>query len=160
PALAAGALFPLLYAAARPAPRSLLVAVSALLWGVCLAAGIAVLATNSLTDLVRFSPDAGLVVSVEKLEPVGQLLLHPLTIRLVGVFVVGCVLVERRAPTAPEFPAGAFLGVFTVIGTTLLTGLVLLADGAERWGTFVSLVFLAHLPLALLEGLILGMTVS
>src|SRR5262245_12046063 len=43
PALAAGALFPLLHAAVRPAPRSLVVAAGALLWGVCLAAGVAVL---------------------------------------------------------------------------------------------------------------------
>jgi hypothetical protein len=50
--------------------------------------------------------------------------------------------------------------VGAVLGTTALTGLVLLADGAEKWGLFVDLVFAAHLPLAVLEGLVLGCVVS
>jgi hypothetical protein len=47
-----------------------------------------------------------------------------------------------------------------VLATLLLLGAVLVLDGAEKWGTFVSLVFVVHLPLALLEGVLVGMTVS
>src|SRR5262249_26983839 len=35
-----------------------------------------------------------------------------------------------------------------------------LADGADRWRTFVNVVFLAHLPLAGLEGVVLGCVVT
>src|SRR5262245_34754774 len=70
PALAAAALFPLLLAATRrPLPRALLVAGSAFVWGGCLAFAAAALATNPWRDLVRFSPEAGLVVSAENLSP-------------------------------------------------------------------------------------------
>jgi cobalt/nickel transport system permease protein len=100
------------------------------------------------------------MLSAENLAPAVRLIRHPVTLAALAGLAGAAVLVERRMENAPEFPLGAFLGVVCVLGTTLLTGLVLLADGAERWGTFVSVVFLAHLPLALIEGLILGCTVG
>jgi cobalt/nickel transport system permease protein len=162
PALLAAALFPLLHLATAGRYRWLraaLVAAAAVVWGGCLIFAAAVLWTNPWADLVRFS-QAGLMLSAENLAPAVRLTLHPLTLAGLAAFAGAAVLAERRMENAPEFPLGAFLGVVCVLGTTLLTGLVLLADGAERWGTFVSVVFLAHLPLALLEGLILGCTVG
>jgi hypothetical protein len=61
---------------------------------------------------------------------------------------------------APEFPLGLLVGVLSVLGTAALAGLVLLAAGADDWHTVVNLVFLAHVPLAALEGLILGCVVG
>ena len=46
-----------------------------------------------------------------------------------------------------------------VLGTLLLAGGVLLTSG-EDWGTFVNVVFVAHLPLALLEAGIVGLMVG
>jgi hypothetical protein len=109
---------------------------------------------------VRWSSGAGVVVAIDNLVPVWEALGHPATLAGLAVFALACVLVERRLRTAPEFALGVLLGVLSVLATTLLTGLVLLADGAERWGTFVSAVFVVHLPIALLEGLILGCTVG
>lgn len=64
------------------------------------------------------------------------------------------------AEQRPEFPAGAVVGALSVLSTTALAGVVLIADGADRWSTFATGVFLVHVPLALLEGLIVGVTVS
>jgi cobalt/nickel transport system permease protein len=163
PALLAGALFPVLHALAHgrhPAFRALLVMASAVLWGSCLVFACALLLTNPWHDLLRWSDSAGVVVAVESLTPALNALRHPATLVGIAVFALACVQVERRLRSAPEFALGVFLGVLSVLATTLLAGLVLLADGADRWGTFVSAVFLAHLPIALLEGVILGCTVS
>lgn len=163
PALASALLFPPLLAVTRshhPGPRSLLVAVSVLVWGGCLVLGVAVLATNPWRDLIRYTKGAGLVVSVDNLAPALAILLHPATGAGLGLLAVVLAWLERRMGNAPEFPAGACIGGLAVLGTTLLVGLILLADGAERWGTFASAVFLAHVPLALIEGLILGVTVG
>jgi cobalt/nickel transport system permease protein len=163
PALAAAALFPVLHLATSGRhswARGVLVAAAAVVWGGCLVFAAAVLWTNPWADLIRFSSQAGLVLSPENLGPAGQIIRHPITLGLLAALAVVAVLVERRMENAPEFPLGAFLGVGCVLGTTALTGLVLVADSAERWGTFASVVFLAHLPLALLEGLILGCTVG
>ncbi len=48
----------------------------------------------------------------------------------------------------------------SVLTTTLLLGAVLLAGGADRWQPFVSAVLIVHLPIALVEGVILGYTVG
>lgn len=161
PALAAALAWPLLLRSSRRSgswSRSALVAASGLVWGACLVLGVVVLATNPLGEVVRFSSRAGLVLA--NVEPAMQVVTHPATLALLGVFALACLWLERRTPMTAEFPAGALVGVCAVIGTTLLTGLVLVADGADRWSTFATVVFLAHLPLALLEGLILGMTVG
>ncbi|MGL4551613.1 MAG: CbiM family transporter [Gemmataceae bacterium] len=61
----------------------------------------------------------------------------------------------RRTP----FVGGAVAGAVGVGGTVGLTGLVLLLDGADRWGVFVSAASLAHVPLAAVEALVVGVTV-
>src|SRR5262249_28452277 len=136
PALLAGAMFPILRRAKDQDPwsRSLMVASSALLWGGSLVVGVVLLVTNPLRGLVQWRSDAGLVVALENFEPAIRVIVHPLTLLGLVLFAVGCVIVERRRHSAPEFPLGVLLGVMSVLATVLLTGLVLLADGAERWG--------------------------
>jgi cobalt/nickel transport system permease protein len=163
PALLAGMAFSMLYRAIHNGHtwlRTCLVAASAVLWGGCLVFAVVLLATNPLQGLVTWSGDAGLVLSVSRLAPATAILTHPATFAGLGVFALACVAVERRARTAPDFPLGAFLGVMSVLATAGLTGLVLLAEGVDRWSTFVSAVLVLHLPIALLEGLILGCTLS
>ncbi|MFO0927443.1 MAG: CbiM family transporter [Gemmataceae bacterium] len=163
PALGAAIACPVLLRLTRGAEswrRAGLVLASGLVWGACLALGVAVLLTNPVGEMVRVSPGAGLILTVDNLTPALRLLTHPVTVGGVLVFALVGLWLERRATLAAEFPAGALVGMAAVVGTTLLTGLVLIADGADRWSTFATVVFLAHLPLALLEGLILGMTVG
>ena len=158
PALAVAACFPLLHAAqARSAAlRLVLLGSSALAWATCAAFAIAILWTQSLAQFVRLDPRAGLMLSLDSLAPALALVLNPLTLVLIAAFAVIVLLLSRRA--APEFPLGFFAGVLAVVGSVALAGLVLLLDGAEEYGTFVSVVFIAHLPLALLEGVLLGLT--
>ncbi len=54
---------------------------------------------------------------------------------------------------------GFGLGVTSVLMTIALQAVVLLWGGAERWDQIVAVVFLAHLPIAGLEGVVLGFTV-
>lgn len=162
PALLAGGLFGLLSRLGDPfgLVRPLLAAAAALVWGTCLLFGAALLWTNSLGDVLRWSPRAGLMFSPAHLEPAWAFLRHPVCRAGLGLFALAAALLERRLRSGPGFAPGVLVGVLAVVGTTLLTGLVLLLDGAERWGTFVSVVFVAHLPLALLEGLIAGSIVA
>jgi hypothetical protein len=82
--------------------------------------------------------------------------------------VVACVVVvaltvawtERRLDSSPEFALGLLVGVTTLLLTLALNALVLLWGGAEDWRSIVLLVFAAHLPLVLIEGVVLGFTVS
>ncbi len=163
PALAAAALFPALRAwlgGDKPWRRSWVVGAGAFLWGGLLVVAGVALVTNPWRDLVSASSTAGVVFSIEKenLRSALNLLLHPVTLAALAGFALLCIWLERRMENAPEFPAGAFVGAFAVVGTAALTGLILVADGADRWSTFATAVFLAHLPLALIEGFILGVT--
>lgn len=55
---------------------------------------------------------------------------------------------------------GCLLGMIAVLTTLALQAMVLLWGGAEDWSAIVRLVFYAHLPLVVLEGVVLGFTVS
>src|SRR5262245_48222357 len=70
-----------------------------------------------------------------------------------------CAALFAARPSA-RFVMGAAAGAVGVLGTLALTGLVLLLDDADKWGVFVSVAFLAHLPLAVIEALIVGVTVQ
>jgi cobalt/nickel transport system permease protein len=59
-----------------------------------------------------------------------------------------------------QFLLGLFVGVTGVLVTLLLNAAVLLWGGAEDWHALVALVFLAHLPIVMIEGIVLGFTVS
>jgi cobalt/nickel transport system permease protein len=55
---------------------------------------------------------------------------------------------------------GFLLGALTVGATALLNTLVLLLGGIEEWDALAYTVLLLHLPVAAIEGIILGSTVS
>jgi ABC-type Co2+ transport system permease subunit len=140
--------------------RALLVGASAFLWGGALLFGIVLLANNSLGSALAARSDAGLVFAPANWQPAWDLLRRPETLCGLSAFAALCAYFERRMENAPEFPLGLLVGVLAVLLTTALLGAVLLADGADHWRTFVTVVFLAHLPLAVVEGLVLGATVS
>jgi cobalt/nickel transport system permease protein len=159
PALLVWALFRPLFALTHSRHtwlRSLLVAATALLLGICCVFAITLFATNPLRGILEWNSRAGLVLTLEHFSPAKEVLLHPATLASLAVVALIAVALERRQRTAPEFALGAFLGVLSVMATTFLTGLVLLVDGADRWSTIVSAILVVHLPIALVEGLILG----
>ncbi|HEX4612790.1 MAG TPA: CbiM family transporter [Urbifossiella sp.] len=64
----------------------------------------------------------------------------------------------RRAGV-PPFGRGVILGAAAVAGAAVLNFLALLLGGQEDWSTLARLVLLAHLPVVVVEGLILGVVV-
>ena len=158
PALACWGLFRLLHVVGARW-RLVVVAVGAGAWGGCLILGGVALAVNPWQDLVRLSPDAGIVFSFGRIDETLRLARHPLAVGFLAAFVAGCVVFAQRRRTSAEFAIGALVGMVGVLGTLLLAGGVLLTSG-EDWGTFVNVMFVAHLPLALLEAGIVGLMVG
>jgi cobalt/nickel transport system permease protein len=67
---------------------------------------------------------------------------------------------ERRLENAPEFPLGLVVGELAVLATLLLNAVALILGGRENWYSLALLTFVIHLPLAVLEGAILGFAVG
>jgi hypothetical protein len=85
---------------------------------------------------------------------------HPLTL-LAAVLVAGVgVWAERRLGNPAEFPLGLLVGELTVLLTVALNCLVLIAGGEQNWQTPALILLVANLPLAVLEGVVLGFTVG
>jgi cobalt/nickel transport system permease protein len=78
----------------------------------------------------------------------------------VAVAALAVAWTERRLDSAPEFALGLLVGATTVLLTVTLNALVLLWGGAEDWRGIVALVFAAHLPVVLIEAVVLGFAVS
>jgi hypothetical protein len=137
----------------------MLVAANALCWGAALILAVALLWSNPAGDWIRLNREAGLVITLTNLQPALAVLGHPLTLAGLGLFALAWAAADARLATSPEFPLGLLVGTLSVLLTAALAGLVLVLEG-ERWQTYAVVVFLAHLPLAVLEGLVLGVTVS
>lgn len=65
-----------------------------------------------------------------------------------------------RGPNALTWLCGCLLGMIAVLATLILHAAVLLWGGAEDWRLIVRVVFYAHLPIVVLEGIVLGFTVN
>jgi cobalt/nickel transport system permease protein len=85
---------------------------------------------------------------------------HPVT--LIIAFLLGplAAWAERRLENAPEFPLGLLVGETAVLATISLNSLVLLWGGTYDWHVLVLATWLTHLPLAVIEGMILGFTIG
>jgi cobalt/nickel transport system permease protein len=68
--------------------------------------------------------------------------------------------VEYRLDNAPEFPLGLVVGEFAVLATILLNTVALVGGGNADWTSLALLTFITHLPLAVVEGIILGFAVG
>jgi ABC-type Co2+ transport system permease subunit len=133
----------------QPWFRTLLVLLSTLAWVVSLVYSVTLLCTNHIGQHIR--PDT---------EWANFLTFHPLCLAaallLAGLVAWG----ERRFENAPEFPLGLLVGEIAVLATILLNCLVLIWGGQEQWDTLALVLFIAHLPIAVVEGIILGFTVG
>jgi len=69
-------------------------------------------------------------------------------------------LLERRLEHSPEFPVGLLLGQLTVLATVLLNGLFLILGGEADYHLMVMLTIIVHLPLAVIEGVVLGFIIE
>ncbi|HTU91656.1 MAG TPA: energy-coupling factor ABC transporter permease [Gemmataceae bacterium] len=65
-----------------------------------------------------------------------------------------------RGPNTTTWLCGFLLGMISVLATLVLNAAVLLWGGAEDWRAIVQLVFYSHLPIVIVEGVVLGFTVN
>lgn len=152
PALLAGILFEQLRRvawAARPRLRAGVVGVCAAVWLISLIYSTALLGGGAVW--------AG---ALSDLGPAAWLLVHPLTLTVVALLAGAAVWLERRLGHPAEFPLGLLVGVVTVLLTLGLNTVALAMLGAADWHAVALLVFVAHLPVALVEGTVLGFVVS
>ena len=152
PALLAGQLF----AGVRRVPwvrrpwfRAGLVAASTLAWTLSLVYSVTLLVTNRLSNLTALDTDWA-----------NFLTFHPATLTAALLLAGGAAWLEGRLENAPEFPVGLLVGETAVLATILLNCLALTWGGQENWDRLAVIVFVAHLPIAVVEGTVLGFTVG
>jgi cobalt/nickel transport system permease protein len=133
----------------RPAFRAALVAVSTLVFSLSLVYSVALLASHGFSQSDTLD-----------LAAANRVLLHPASLIGAGVLAVLAVWGERRLQNAAEFPLGLLVGETAVLVTVLLNCLALLWGGQGNYRTLALLTFVIHLPLAVLEGIVLGFTVG
>jgi cobalt/nickel transport system permease protein len=84
--------------------------------------------------------------------------LNACIVGLPALAVGWCYPVLRRLGFS-AFTRGLLLGAGAAAGAVVLNFLVLLFGGKEDWATLAKLVLLAHIPVVILEGLMLGVIV-
>ncbi len=150
PALGAAWLFGTLHSGMRSGWfRAGLVAFAASLWTLCLIYSIALLWLSRSTNLDGIAWGPAAVVTF-----------NPLILATVAVLAAALAWMEGRLGHASEFPAGLVVGMTAVLATLVLNAAVLLWGGAEDWHSIVLLVFVVHMPIAVVEGVILGFAVG
>ena len=94
------------------------------------------------------------------LTAANALTFHPVT--LAGALVLTGILTwaERWMENAPEFPLGLLIGEMTVLATVGLNFLVLALGGESDSAAAPLILLVAHLPLALIEGVVLGIALG
>ncbi|MFO0866410.1 MAG: energy-coupling factor ABC transporter permease [Gemmataceae bacterium] len=86
-------------------------------------------------------------------------LMHPAVWGSIVVVSMVIAIIEARLETAPEFPLGLLLGGLPVLLTVALNCWVLIAGG-HGTETPAYLLMVVHLPIAALEGIIVGFTLG
>ncbi|MFO0876915.1 MAG: energy-coupling factor ABC transporter permease [Gemmataceae bacterium] len=161
PALAAGALFPWLRSLdAGSWLRRCLVATISLLWGVLVLLAISLLKRGTLESWGQLASETPPDLSTSILQSFTAAIWNPVSLATLVILAAVGTWLDIRIGQPAEFTAGAAVGCLSVVATMLLNGMVLIGDGVERWSTFVVVVFLAHMPLALLEGFIVGVVTT
>jgi ABC-type Co2+ transport system permease subunit len=132
-----------------PVARGLLVGFGAALWFLSGVYSLTLIFNISITQL----DDAALELANARL----------LDSRIVGgtlLFAVGAIALERRLENTPEFPLGFLIGELSVLLTVALNCVVLLLGGETNWPMPPLMLVIAHLPFAVIEGVILGFVVG
>jgi ABC-type Co2+ transport system permease subunit len=148
--------------------RDLLVGIGMFTWLSCLIVSMLLLIADSpaaakvqewTLSLGRFSPWPA-PTDDTPIKWAAFVLFHPFTLVLSLLIAIAAVRIDRRLESDETFLVGLLLGQFTVLETLVLNSLALAYGAEENWETLAKLVFLAHLPIAAIEGIILGFTLS
>jgi ABC-type Co2+ transport system permease subunit len=126
-----------------------LVAGSTAVWVLSLVYSLTLLLTNWGSNLGH--PD---------IVPANDWTFTPMVLIAAAVLALVVAVLERRLRQAREFPLGLLIGETAVLATALLNCGVLMWGGQENWDALAIVVFIAHLPIAVIEGVVLGFTVG
>ena len=140
----------------HPVCRAALVGLSTVVFFLSMVYAVAALVSNYVAALVSNYPAAATL----DLARANALTFHPATLAAAVLLAGIAIWVERRLEHAAEFPVGLLIGELTVLVTIFLNGLVLMLGGTANWTGVVLLTYVIHLPLAVVEGIILGFTVG
>jgi cobalt/nickel transport system permease protein len=87
-------------------------------------------------------------------------LLYPWSVLATGPLVFGLRRIHQRMQMTRVFFCGFLLGAGTVFMTSVLHSLVLTLGGIEDWRPVAALSLVLHIPVALIEGIIVGTMVD
>src|SRR5262245_9350999 len=133
----------------HPWCRSLLVMASAAGWLFSLVFSVSLLWTNAHWQVETLTFDAAWAATT------GPIVL------LAGVGIaVAAAWIERRLEYSPEFALVLLLGDFAVLLTVGLNFAVLRAGGEQYWPLPPLVLVVAHLPIAVFEGIVMGFTLG
>ncbi len=135
----------------RPWFRGVLVAASFALFLLSLLYGVTLLVTNRLDGSEALYTGWADYVTF-----------HPGALAMTAALAVLAAWTERRLENFPEFPLGLLVGETAVLATVLLNSLTLLlgADKASAARTPALMLCVIYLPLAAIEGTVLGFLVG
>jgi ABC-type Co2+ transport system permease subunit len=128
--------------------QSLLVALCSFAWVLSLVFSVTLLATNSW-------PAAALVTT-----GAWERTWSPTAIMAALLVALAAAALERRLQNVPEFSLGLLIGMLSVLASVGLNCAVLLLGGEQHWPTPPLLLLVAHLPIAVFEGIVLGFTLG
>jgi cobalt/nickel transport system permease protein len=152
PALLSWALFQSLHRVRclrTPLGQSAVVGFGAIVWFLSAVYSVTLICNTSLTSF-----------EYGALDLANARLLDPWILGGALLFAMAAIALERRLENTPEFPLGFLIGLLSVLMTAALTCLVLLAGGETHWPTPPLVLVIAHLPFAVVEGVILGFAVG
>jgi len=129
--------------------RSALVAGSVMIMILSVAYSVAMLLTNPMSQLDALN-----------MAEANHITFHPLTLSLTLMLALVVGWWERRLENKPEFPLGLFIGELAVLATVFLNCVALLFGGEADWHTLALITVVVHLPIAAIEGIILGFMVG
>ncbi|MFL5242803.1 MAG: CbiM family transporter [Gemmataceae bacterium] len=129
--------------------RFVLIALCTLVFFLSLIYSVTILMTNQLNHAGE--PD---------LSGANAVTFHPGTLLFIFAAAGAAAWLERRLDHGPEFALGLLVGEMTVLATVAINSLVLVLGGIEDFGSLPLFILVLHLPLAVIEGIILGFTVS
>jgi len=129
--------------------QSALVGFGAIVWFLSAVYSVTLICNTSLTS---FESDA--------MDLANARLLDPWILGGAMLFAAAAIVLERRLENTPEFPLGFLIGELSVLLTAALTCAVLVAGGETHWPAPPLVLVIAHLPFAVVEGVILGFAVG
>ncbi|MCS7045010.1 MAG: CbiM family transporter [Gemmataceae bacterium] len=132
-----------------PWARSIVVAVGVFAWvvGTVLSVSLLLEHTSLSSEPIR-------------LREAWQRACHPLSLSGAAAAALATAWCAHRLAKDAEFALGLTLGAGTVLATVALNCAVLLLGGEQHWPAPPLFLVVAHLPIALIEGIIMGFTLA